>query len=69
MLVLSRRWNQEVVLTTQHGEKIVVTVAEISRDQAGQMRAKLGFTAPPSVVIYRREVQNDIDGVLGDDSK
>jgi len=51
MLVLTRTTGRRVVITTGAGERIVVTILGTARD-----RARLGFDAPPGVVIDREEI-------------
>ena len=50
MLVLKRSVNEEIIITV-NGHMVTVVVAE-ARNGA----VKLGFTAPPSVIVDRREV-------------
>jgi carbon storage regulator CsrA len=50
MLVLKRNVNEEIVITV-NGYMVTVVVAE-ARNGA----VKLGFVAPPSVIVDRREV-------------
>jgi carbon storage regulator CsrA len=50
MLVLKRNVNEEIIITI-NGYMVTVIVAE-ARDGA----VKLGFTAPPAVIVDRREV-------------
>jgi carbon storage regulator len=52
MLVLSRKKNEEILI----GGAIRLTVLEIMRG-----RVKLGFTAPPEVVIRRAELLRGIE--------
>ena len=47
MLVLSRRIGEQIIIN----DDIVVTVASVKGNQV-----RLGFTAPPSVSIYREEL-------------
>ena len=56
MLVLSRYRNQVVVITTEAGERIEVTVAEIRGD-----KVRLGFTADKAIAVHRLEVQKAIE--------
>lgn len=56
MLVLSRKEDEEVVIRTESGQEIVVTVVGIRCD-----RVRLGVAAPLSMTIFRREVQDAID--------
>lgn len=55
-LVLSRKCNEEVVATASNGETITVRVVELRGD-----KVRLGFVAPSSVRLHRREVQDAID--------
>jgi carbon storage regulator CsrA len=58
MLVLSRKTNESVVITTPSGERIEVTVIEYhSTGFAPKLR--LGFKAPKDVKIYRKELLED----------
>jgi len=50
MLVLKRNVNEEIVITV-NGYMVTVVVAE-ARNGA----VKLGFVAPPAVIVDRREV-------------
>lgn len=51
MLVLTRRKNQTVHITTAFGERILVSVETIQGNQV-----RLGFVADPSIAINRSEV-------------
>lgn len=51
MLVLTRQRDESVIITTGSGVEIEVTVTEIRGD-----KVRLGFTAPGSVTVDRREV-------------
>lgn len=51
MLVLSRKSNESIQITTPQGQKIEVLVVELRGD-----KARLGITAPRDVVIDRTEV-------------
>ena len=51
MLILTRKVNEEVILTLPSGEEIVVLVTQL-----GDGRVSLGFSAPKTVVIHRREI-------------
>ncbi len=53
MLVLSRKKGETIVI----GRQIELTVLEVRKD-----RVKLGFSAPPEILIHRRELQHQIDG-------
>lgn len=52
MLVLTRKKNQEIVINGP----ATLTVVEIRGD-----KVRLGFNAPDSTIINRREIQNIID--------
>ena len=52
MLVLRRQRGEEVWITLEDGRRIVVTVLECDRGAA-----RLGFVAPASVKVHRREVE------------
>ncbi len=56
MLILNVKLGDEVILTTPTGERIVVKVTNCNGS-----RSLLGFTAPATVTIHRREVQERID--------
>lgn len=51
MLVLSRKYNEDIVIKTPEGRIITVKVVQLTPD-----KVKLGFTADPEVVISRREL-------------
>jgi carbon storage regulator len=51
MLILNRKEGQSVIITTDAGEEIEISVLEIKGKYA-----KLGFTAPVSVGVDRKEV-------------
>lgn len=51
MLVLTRKNNESIVI----GENIVMTVIEVRGD-----RVQLGFDAPKTVSIHRRELYEEI---------
>ena len=55
MLVLSRRRDESVIITTKSGEQIVATVVEIRGD-----KVRLGFSADISVEVHRQEVYEAI---------
>jgi carbon storage regulator len=52
MLLLSRKQGEVVVI----GDNIRLTVVAIAGN-----RVRLGFTAPPSVVIHRAELSKEIE--------
>jgi len=54
MLVLKRECRQRVVITATSGEVIVVELLDV-----GKKNCRIGFLAPPSVVIDREEVYLD----------
>ncbi len=51
MLILNRKEGQSVIITTDAGEEIEISILEIKGKYA-----KLGFTAPVSVGVDRKEV-------------
>ena len=53
MLVLSRKLNQDITLTTSTGDTIVVRVVE---SRTGTVR--LGFIAERSIIISRNELMS-----------
>ncbi len=53
MLVLSRRPQEEIVLTLPDGHQIVVTAVSVRKD-----RMRIGIAAPASVRVDRREVHD-----------
>lgn len=59
MLVLSRKKDEQIVITTPSGELITMMVIEVRGD-----KARLGFDALPGVKIHRREVFESINGPL-----
>ena len=63
MLVLSRMRDQEIVITTAHGEVIRIVVVEF---RTGPQKVRLGFDAAPEVKIHRREVYDAIQHEGGD---
>lgn len=54
MLVLTRRTNEELVITLGK-QRVVVRVVDVSRD-----RARLGIIAPREVAVHREEVARRI---------
>ena len=56
MLILSRKCREQVILETSDGT-ITVTLIE----NAGK-KVRLGFEAPPDVVIYRSELYENNKG-------
>jgi len=55
LLVLSRHRDEEIVIDTAAG-KITVMVVDIRGD-----KVRLGISAPKSIPVHRREVQDLID--------
>jgi carbon storage regulator CsrA len=53
VLILGRKTNEQVVITASNGERTVVT---LMRDRTG--RPMLGFEAPKSVNICRKELED-----------
>ena len=51
MLVLSRKYTEEIVITLG-GERVIVTLIEVRGD-----KVRLGFTANESVKIIRSELE------------
>lgn len=58
MLVLSRKPDEEIVITTPSGERIVVTLVAIRGD-----KCRLGVTAEKSIAVHRRETQEKVDAL------
>ena len=56
MLVLTRKPDESVVITTGSGEEIVVSVLGVIGQQV-----RLGFDADESIAIYRAELLEDDD--------
>lgn len=54
MLILNRKREERVVIETEAGERVEVTVCQIS-----QGKVRLGFEAPRGVTIMRSEIEND----------
>jgi len=50
MLVLKRKLNEAILITTQSGEKIEIKVSDISEG-----RVKLGIDAAKSISVLRKE--------------
>lgn len=55
MLILTRRVDEAVILTTRTGEEIVVRVLGVKGNQV-----RLGCSAPKSVIVHREEVAERI---------
>ncbi len=62
MLILNRKEDQSVIITTEAGEEIEISVLEISGKYA-----KLGFSAPTSVGVDRKEVSERKKGDLDEE--
>jgi len=56
MLVLTRKADEQIVITGNGGERITLTVVWISPDHV-----RLGFEADRSIKIHRAEVQTQIE--------
>jgi carbon storage regulator CsrA len=56
MLVLTRKPGESVVLRTEHGERITVHVIGKRRGRGGFF---IGFEAPRSTKVLRRELMKD----------
>lgn len=54
MLILSRKREERVVIETEAGERVEVTVCQI-----GEEKVRLGFEAPRGVRILRSEIERD----------
>lgn len=55
MLVLSRKRDEKIILKTEHGEQIELTVVRIDNN-----KVRLGITANDSVTILRSELVEQI---------
>lgn len=66
MLVIGRRLQQRIIITTKSGETIEVTLIDTRRDQA-----RIGFVADRSIKIVREELIETVYGKLpvGEPSK
>lgn len=51
MLILSRRRNEDVIITTPSGEKVLVRIIDIRGD-----KVRIGFHADERIEIMRREL-------------
>lgn len=58
MIVLSRRPLEAVVIFLPDGRQIEVVVTQVSNG-----KTRLGFTAPPDVVLMRKELLRPLDGI------
>ena len=58
-LVLSRKEQESIVIFTDSGEQIVLTVESMASGQA-----KISFDAPGSVGVWREELLQVADGVF-----
>lgn len=56
MLVLSRKRDERIVITTRHGERIEVCLVEMRGD-----KCRIGIEAAADVTVHRAEVQSAID--------
>jgi carbon storage regulator CsrA len=57
MLVLARRLNEKIVITTPDGTRIVLTLVEC---RVG--KARIGIEAPVAYLVYRGEMETASDG-------
>jgi carbon storage regulator len=57
MLVLSRFVGEEIEITAPDGTKLNLMVVEVRGD-----KVRLGITAPKEYIIWRKEIQEAIDG-------
>jgi len=55
-LNLDRKHGEKIIITTPHGEKITILLAEIRR-----YVAKIAIEAPIEFTVHREEVQKMID--------
>ena len=55
MLVLTRKINEEIVIGTPSGEQITILMVSHSHG-----KNRIGITAPPSFVVHRKEVWDDV---------
>lgn len=60
MLILSRRLDEEVVVTTPSGEQIVVCVTDFQGLSGDDPQVKLGFSCDRAIQVHRREVHEAI---------
>lgn len=59
MLILGRRVNQQVIITTPKGERVVVVPIKV-----GKNATRLGIDAPKDFTVHRLEVQERIDAAV-----
>ena len=59
MLILSRYRDESVIVTTVEG-RIEITIMSVRGD-----KVRLGFVAPKSVTVHRKEIQQRIDKAKG----
>lgn len=55
MLVLSRKKNESIIITTPDGEEITIVVVELRGD-----KVRLGIEAADNIAVHRREVHEAI---------
>jgi carbon storage regulator len=56
ILVLSRKKNEQIIVLTPEGRRMVFTVVEIRGD-----KVRLGIVAEKEVLVHRREVMDAIE--------
>ena len=56
ILVLTRKVHETCVITTPEGKRIEVVVTTLSN-----LNVRLGFIADVDVLIYRKEIQDQVD--------
>lgn len=56
MLVLSRKLNEQIFITSPQGTRVALVVVEVRGD-----KVRLGITAPLDWTVHREEVQKVVD--------
>ena len=54
MLVLTRKYGEQIVIKTEDGKEVVITLVKVKGNQA-----RIGVEADKSVSIYRKEILQD----------
>jgi len=57
MLILTRKQDEKIIITTPNGIRITVMLIAIRGD-----KVRLGVEAPKDVAVHREEIQAAIDG-------
>ena len=65
MLVLSRKKNETIVITSPDGVRVTIMVCEIVTMPSKKVR--IGINAPPTWSVHRSEVQAKLDEEMSDD--